>query len=171
MITKNYRNFAEIESVMNEKERYEIDKIQIVAQGLANLPQTERVVKVNKTQTVKLLLNDIKAAQAKGYTVEQISEHLKQQGVNISVTLIRSALSKAKTARSRAKTKKNSPSSKDTSNIASANTTEQRSGSTSSATPSREAGGGPASGFKRRPRDNELGTGGRFVVRPDIEDL
>ena len=92
---------------MNEKERYEIDKIQSIAQGLASLPQTERVVKVNKTQTVKLLLNDIKAAQAKGYTVEQISEYLKQQSINISVTLIRNALSKAKTARSRPKTKLN----------------------------------------------------------------
>ena len=156
---------------MNEKERYEIDKIQSIAQGLASLPQTERVVKVNKTQTVKLLLNDIKAAQAKGYTVEQISEHLKQQGINISVTLIRNALSKAKTARSRPKTKINSKSIDEISSASSSNIIEQRSSSTSSATPSRDAGVGPESGFKRRPRENELATRGSFVIRPDIEDL
>lgn len=156
---------------MNEKERYEIDKIQSIAQGLASLPQTERVVKVNKTQTVKLLLNDIKAAQAKGYTVEQISEHLKQQGINISVTLIRNALSKAKTARGRSKVKQNSKIIDNKINHESPKITEQRSGSTSPATPSRDAGAGPESGFKRRPRENELATRGSFVIRPDIEDL
>jgi hypothetical protein len=156
---------------MNEKERYEIDKIQSIAQGLASLPQTERVVKVNKTQTVKLLLNDIKAAQAKGYTVEQISEYLKQQGINISVTLIRNALSKAKTVRGRPKTKKNSKSIDEISSASSSNITEQRSSSTSSATPSRDASVGPKQlVFPPGASSVPIG-GGRFVPAPDSDVL
>jgi hypothetical protein len=156
---------------MNEKERYEIDKIQSIAQGLASLPQTERVVKVNKTQTVKLLLNDIKAARAKGYTVEQISEHLKQQSINISVTLIRNALSKAKTARSRPKTKINSKSIDEISSASSSNIIEQRSSSTSSATPSRDAGVGPKQ-LVFPPGASSVPTGdGRFIPAPDSDVL
>lgn len=91
---------------MTRHEKYEYDKIQNVAKELDALPKIRRTTKINKTETINLLINDIVAAQAKGYSVEKISEFLKQKGFSISPSIIRSCLAKYKTKLNRSKTDK-----------------------------------------------------------------
>ncbi len=94
------------EAAMTRHEKYEYDKIQNVAKELDELPKIQRAAKINKTETVNLLINDIMAAQAKGYSVEKISDFLKQNSFNISPSIIRSCLAKHKTKHNRSKTDK-----------------------------------------------------------------
>lgn len=145
---------------MTRHEKYEYDKIQNVAKELDELPKIRRTTKINKTETVNLLIDDIVAAQAKGYSVEKISEFLKQKGFSISPSIIRSCLAKHKSKRNRLKPDKikNKPSNNDGKPAFNDDKVNAQPAD-------------PAPDRVRRSRENERATGGRFVVPPDIEDI
>jgi len=150
---------------MTRHEKYEYDKIQNVAKELDALPKIRRTTKINKTETVNLLINDIVAAKAKGYSIEKISEFLKQKDFNISPSIIRSCLAKHKAKNNRLKPVRNKKNTLDNDGKAIFNDDKIKNKPTNPTNPS------PASATKRQPRDNERATGGRFIVPPDIEDI
>jgi hypothetical protein len=58
-------------------------------------------VNTTKQEAVKLLANDIASLQRRGYTLEQITESLRGEGVDLSTPTLKSYLSRAKAAKTR----------------------------------------------------------------------
>lgn len=64
-------------------------------------PAPPAAMKTTKQEAVKLLANDIASLQRRGYTLEQITASLKDEGIDLSTPTLRCYLSRAKAARAR----------------------------------------------------------------------
>ena len=76
------------------------EKIEAIALKLRELPAIEKKkAEVSKQDAVKLLAKEIVAMQKRGYTLLQISEALRGEGLSLSTPTLRSYLQKARPAR------------------------------------------------------------------------
>lgn len=70
-----------------------IETVEQIRAKMKELPPVENKKRtVSKQEAIKLLAKDIKAMQARGYTLEQVSELLKQLGVSLATPTLRSYL-------------------------------------------------------------------------------
>lgn len=91
------------------------EKIEAIALKLRELPPIEKKkTEVSKQEAVRLLSKEITAMQKRGYTLLQISEALRGEGLNIATPTLKTYLQKARPARKISGTKANEtpPSSK-----------------------------------------------------------
>ena len=73
-----------------------IETVEQIRAKMKELPPVENKKRtVSKQEAIKLLAKDIKAMQARGYTLEQVSELLKQLGVSLATPTLRSYLKRA----------------------------------------------------------------------------
>ena len=73
-----------------------VEQVEQISAKLKELPAVENKKRpVSKQEAIKLLAKDIKAMQARGYTLEQVSEQLKQLGVSLATPTLRSYLKRA----------------------------------------------------------------------------
>ena len=64
-------------------------------------PAPPAAVNTTKQEAVKLLANDIASLQRRGYTLEQITESLKNDGLDLKTPTLKCYLSRAKAAKKR----------------------------------------------------------------------
>ena len=70
-----------------------VETVEQISAKLKELPAVENKKRpVSKQEAIKLLARDIKAMQARGYTLEQVSDLLKQLGVSLATPTLRSYL-------------------------------------------------------------------------------
>ena len=70
-----------------------LEQVEQISAKLKELPAVENKKRpVSKQEAIKLLARDIKAMQARGYTLEQVSDLLKQLGVSLATPTLRSYL-------------------------------------------------------------------------------
>jgi hypothetical protein len=70
-----------------------LEQVEQISVKMKALPAVENKKRpVSKQEAIKLLARDIKAMQARGYTLEQVSELLKQLGVSLATPTLRSYL-------------------------------------------------------------------------------
>ncbi len=87
--------------------KYKIDDVKKIGDKLKMLPKIEVVpTEVNRQDAVKLLLPEIAVMQARGYTLNQIAEHLTGNGIEISGSTLRSYIQRAKGSKVPAKKRK-----------------------------------------------------------------
>ncbi|OTP70407.1 protein mobC [Caballeronia sordidicola] len=76
------------------------EKIETIAAKLRELPPIEKPKpEFSKQEAVKLLSKEIVAMQKRGYTLVQISEALRGEGLNIATPTLKTYLQKARPAR------------------------------------------------------------------------
>ena len=76
--------------------------IQQISQKFKKMPRAPlAAVSTTKQEAVKLLANDIASLQRRGYTLEQITESLRGEGVDLSTPTLKSYLSRARSAKTR----------------------------------------------------------------------
>ena len=78
---------------------YTIEQLDSIAAKLRALPPIDQQRKVSKQAAVKRLTKEITALQKRGYTLEQIADALRGEGLEISTRLLSTYLQRAKPAR------------------------------------------------------------------------
>ncbi len=73
------------------------ERVEKLLDELPEKPKSERALTTR--ELVAELKSKIRAAQAKGYTLEEIAQHFQQAGATISVSTIKSALKGGSSAR------------------------------------------------------------------------
>ena len=83
--------------------KFNVEKIQEVAKKLDAMPRIEKAPKeLSKQETIKALAKHIESMQKKGYSLEQIGEILRAEGIDVANTTLKSYLLKAKPATKKA---------------------------------------------------------------------
>ncbi len=70
-----------------------------LAASLAGLPEKPKVKEFTAAELVRSLKSEIKAAQAKGYTLEEIIEHFKSKNVDVGISTLKTETRAAKRAK------------------------------------------------------------------------
>jgi hypothetical protein len=77
-------------------------QIEQISQKLKKMPPAPpAAVNTTKQEAVTLLANDIASLQRRGYTLEQITDSLKGEGLDLTTPTLKSYLSRAKAAKAR----------------------------------------------------------------------
>jgi hypothetical protein len=79
---------------MNSKTKIRLDAIEPMQRALESLPEF-RAEQITKSHAVQMLTTQIRAAQAKGYSLEAIGKLLAEGGVPIPIGSLRAYLSEA----------------------------------------------------------------------------
>ena len=82
--------------------RARIEEIALKLRGMPPAPPAE--VPSTKQDAMKLLANEIASLQRRGYTLEQITESLRGEGLELTTPTLKSYLSRAKAGRRRRRT-------------------------------------------------------------------
>lgn len=69
--------------------RFNQDARDSLAASLAVLPEKPKVKEFTAAELVRSLKSEIKAAQAKGYTLEEIIEHFKSKNVDVGISTLK----------------------------------------------------------------------------------
>lgn len=79
--------------------KFKVEKIQEVAGKLDALPRIEKApTELSKQDTIKALAKNIESLQKRGYTLQQVGDILRAEGINVANTTLKSYLLKAKPA-------------------------------------------------------------------------
>ena len=79
---------------------YTIEQIEQIAAKLRELPPLERQQRqVNKQEAVRLLAKEIQALRQGGYTLEQIADTLRGEGLELTTQVLKNYLQRPKTTR------------------------------------------------------------------------
>lgn len=79
---------------------YTIKQVETIAAKLRELPPIEKPKRqVSKQGAVKLLTKEIKSLQKRGYTLEQIADALRGEGLEITTMTLKNFLRRAKPAK------------------------------------------------------------------------
>lgn len=85
---------------------YTVAQVEEIASKLRTLPTIEPPPKdLTKSDVVKMLAKEIKSLQKRGYSLEQISNSLKGEGLDISTPTLKSYMQKHKTPAVKVKAK------------------------------------------------------------------
>ena len=77
--------------------KYTTEKIEAIAAKLRELPPVEKKkVEHSKQEAVSILAKEISAMQKRGYTLDQISETLRGEGLAVATPTLKSYLQRAK---------------------------------------------------------------------------
>ena len=79
--------------------KYTTEQAQAFAKKLREMPPVEKKQDLSKQALVRLLAKEITALQRRGYTLEQISESLRGEGLSITTPTLKSYLQRAKPAK------------------------------------------------------------------------
>ena len=79
--------------------KYTTEQAQAIASKLREMPPVEKKQDLSKQALVRLLAKEITALQRRGYTLEQISESLRGEGLSITTPTLKSYLQRAKPAK------------------------------------------------------------------------
>jgi hypothetical protein len=83
---------------------YTVAQVKEIAGKLRALPKIDSPPKdLTKSDVVKMLANEIKSLQKRGYTLEQIASSLKGEGLDISTSTLKSYMQKHKAPAVKAK--------------------------------------------------------------------
>lgn len=147
---------------------YSGEQIENISKKLRSMPPVEKAKRqMNKQEAIKLLVKEIKIMQNRGYSLDQIAETLRGEGLDISTHTLKIYLQRAK------RTTKKQPS---RSGAQSDPRPLQASGGTNPATlPKRSRSSPPASSQTRRGNKKETkpekSSKGTFTRRNDTEDI
>ena len=79
--------------------KYTTEQLDTIASKLRNMPAIEKNKQEHsKQEAVKLLSKEIVAMQKRGYTLDQISEALRGEGIAVTTPTLKSYLQRAKPA-------------------------------------------------------------------------
>ena len=70
-----------------------------LAESLTSLPEKPKVKEFTAAELIRSLKSEIKAAQAKGYTLEEILDHFKSRNVDVGISTIKAETRAAKRTR------------------------------------------------------------------------
>ena len=91
---------------------YTQEMIEAIAKKLRDMPPIEEKTKeYNKQDAVRILAQEINALKGRGYTLDQIAETLKGEGLDISTLTLKNYLQRTKSKRAK---RKNERAKKDT---------------------------------------------------------
>lgn len=77
-------------------------QVEQISQKFKKMPAAPRAaLNTTKQEAVKLLANDIASLQRRGYTLEQITESLKNDGLDLTTGTLKCYMSRAKAAKKR----------------------------------------------------------------------
>lgn len=94
------------EKQRTSKQVFSEEDIDRITNNLRKLPEVKKEVKISKTELIRRLSTEIESLKARGYTMDQISESLRGEGIEINTPTLKSYLQRAKHAtRSKAKVK------------------------------------------------------------------
>ena len=80
--------------------KYTIEQIEAIASKLRKMPPVEKKKQEHsKQEAVRVLSKEIAALQKRGYTLDQISETLRGEGLSIATPTLKSYLQRAKPAK------------------------------------------------------------------------
>jgi len=80
--------------------RYTTEQLEAIAAKLRDMPPVEKKRQEHsKQEAVRILAKEIIALQKRGYTLDQISETLRGEGLNIATPTLKSYLQRAKPAK------------------------------------------------------------------------
>lgn len=68
------------------------ETIKEAAKLLAGLPEKPKVKEYTNAETVRLLKSEIRAAQAKGYTLKEIIDHLKSTNIEVGISTVKTEM-------------------------------------------------------------------------------
>ena len=95
---------------MRTQKKYSQDTVEAIASKLREMPVIEKKKEYSRKETIKVLSKDIAALQKKGYSLEQISETLRGEGLDISNSTLKSYLQEVKsTGKKKPESKKDTP--------------------------------------------------------------
>lgn len=77
--------------------KYTKEQVEKIKEKLNNLPPIEDSKELSKQEAIKMLQKDILLLQKRGYSLEKITEVLKQEGVELSTPTLKSYLQRGKT--------------------------------------------------------------------------
>ena len=96
------------DDMQDTKPKLTVEKQTNIASKLSNLPRAA-AAEMSMKEFVAGLKDQIKFAESQGYTLVQICEILKKDGVEMSVTTLRTYLQKSKVTRKKAAPKAAAP--------------------------------------------------------------
>lgn len=76
--------------------KYTAEQLEAIAAKLRDLPPIEKQKTHSKQDAVRVLSKEINALQKRGYTLDQISETLRGEGISIATPTLKSYLQRAK---------------------------------------------------------------------------
>lgn len=79
--------------------KYTEDQIEAIAKKLREMPPVEKKKQYSMQEAVRLLAKEIALLQKRGYTLDQISEILRGEGLSIATPTLKSYLQRAKPAK------------------------------------------------------------------------
>ncbi len=95
---------------METRSKFTIEKIEAVRAKLKDLPAIEKIKKeYNKSETIKMLSREINTLQKRGYSLDQISDYLRGEGLEIGTPTLRSYMQRATGGKSKVQDKKDTP--------------------------------------------------------------
>lgn len=97
--------------------RYSTEKIEEIAKALRDMPPIKPQKEHSKQEAVRILAKEITALQKRGYTLEQIAEKLRDEGLDISTPTLKSYLQRAKTKKAKSLRRTANEKSEDTSKV------------------------------------------------------
>jgi DNA-binding transcriptional MerR regulator len=127
--------------------KYAAEKLESIAQKLRALPPVEKKRDYNKRETVEVLAKEIHELQKRGYSLEQVGEMLRGEGLDIATPTLKTYLVTKK--RRKAQPAPRSGAQKAKSEVKAVATTPRT----------------------ERKKTEEGGGEGRFTVRPDTVDI
>lgn len=93
--------------------KYTTEQLEAIAAKLREMPPVEKKKREhNKAEAVRLLAREITLMQKRGYTLDQISESLRGEGLDIATPTLKSYLQRSKTTQAtnpKAKEKADTP--------------------------------------------------------------
>lgn len=89
--------------------KYTKEQVEKVKEKLKNLPPIEETKDLSKQEAIKMLHKDILLLQKRGYSLEKITEVLKQEGVEISTPTLKSYLQRGKAKKEATPKEKSAP--------------------------------------------------------------
>ncbi len=135
-----------------EQTKYTLEKIETIAQKLRAMPPVEKKKQEHsKIETVKMLRSEIAAMQKRGYSLEQVSEALRGEGLDILTPTLKNYLQRVK-AKAKAK------------GTTSKNPATKKAGSKKAAP---QPAGAKTSEPSQKPEKNKA----TFTARPDSSDI
>ena len=95
---------------METRSKFTTEQIESVRAKLKDLPAIEKIKKeYNKSETIKMLSREINTLQKRGYSLDQISDYLRGEGLEIGTPTLRSYMQRAMGGKQKVQDKKDTP--------------------------------------------------------------
>lgn len=89
--------------------KYTTEQLDAIAAKLRDMPPVEKKKEYSKQEAVRMLSKEIAALQRRGYTLDQITETLREEGMSITTPTLKIYLQRAKRKKANAQSPKEAP--------------------------------------------------------------